>query len=310
MTNFLENGTIIPHGLLSVCDPSDFLRGFNKSYNSTALRFGVIRKIYPVSDPGNISKLSTEYDVEVIEQDMNRGVAPVTYKNCLSVDSLGGIGDFFEKNFRAQTQSANLQLPLTKGQDGATVLVLCLDATTGKGVVLGGLNHPDRSTTLISTDPHLEGEYNGVNIKVNSDGSTALTFKGATDSHGVPTDSSQGPTAVTIEKDGSFQVMHKSVTFRLDKQGTVTVTATKDVVVNCDNATITASGDATITATGKATIEGEHVNLGKNASDAVIKGDTFKKYLDALSVATALGPSGPPILPMPPTSLSTKVKTE
>jgi hypothetical protein len=104
--------------------------------------------------------------------------------------------------------------------------------------------------------------------------------------------------------------MHKSVTFRLDKQGTVTVTATKDVVVNCDNATITASGDATITATGKATIEGEHVNLGKNASDAVIKGDTFKKYLDALSVATALGPSGPPILPMPPTSLSTKVKTE
>src|ERR1035437_1026345 len=135
MSNFLSNGTVMPHGLLS-CDASDFLRGHNKTYNSTALRFGVIRQIYTKNDPKNVSKLSTEYDVEVIEQDMNRGVAPVTYKNCLSVDALGSIADFFEKNLRVQTKSDNYQLPLTKGQNGATVLVLCLDATMGKGVVL------------------------------------------------------------------------------------------------------------------------------------------------------------------------------
>ena len=159
MNNFLDSGAIMPHGLLS-CNPADFLRGHAKSYNNTAFRFGVIRQIYPKDDPQNVSHLSTEYDVEIIEQDMNRGIAPVTYKNCLSVDSLGSIADYFEKNFRSQTQSNNFQLPLTKGQKGATVMVLWLDATTGKGVILGGLNHPDRPTTLIDDQPRLSGEYN------------------------------------------------------------------------------------------------------------------------------------------------------
>ena len=245
MTNFLDNGTVMPHGLLS-CSPSDFLRGHNKSYNNTALRFGVIKNIYSVNDPKNISKLSTEYDVDVIEQDMNRGIAPITYKNCLSVDALGSVADFFEKNFREQTQSDNAQLPLTKGQNGATVLVLCLDATTGKGVVLGGFNHPDRPTTLVDDQPRLSGQYNGVGIAINPDGSCSLTFNGATDNNGVPTDSSQGVTQFQIQTDGSYQLTNSSVTILGSKSGALTITATGDVNVNCDNANVTASGDAII----------------------------------------------------------------
>ena len=295
MSNFLENGTVMPHGLLS-CNPSDFLRGHNKSYNNTALRFGVIKRIYSVNDPKNVSKLTTEYDVEVIEQDANRSVAPVTYKNCLSVDSLGSIADFFEKNFRAQTESDNFQLPITKGQNGATVLVLCLDATTGKGVILGGLNHPDRPTTLVDAQPRLAGEYNGVNVQVSPDGSCILTFKGATDNQGVPTDSSQGPTVFQIKTDGSFEFMHSTIDILADKSGTLSITT---------------KTDCTITAEGTTTVEGKDVKLGAAASESVVLGDSFKKYLDTqFIVATALGPSGTSIVKMPADTLTTKVKTE
>lgn len=261
MTNFLDNGTVMPHGLLS-CNPADFLRGLNKSYNNTALRFGVIRKIYSINDPGNVSGLSTEYDVEVIEQDMNRGIAPITYKNCLSVDALGSIGDFFEKNLRVQTESDNFQLPITKGQNGATVLVLCLDATTGKGVVIGGINHPNRDTTLIDNQPRLAGAYNGVAVAVNPDGSTSLTFNGATDNYGVPTDPSQGPTTFQIQTDGSFQFNHSSITILAAKSGELTITTSGD-------ANITVGGDCNVNSTGKTSITASEIDLNGGLAEVL-----------------------------------------
>jgi len=259
MSNFLDNGTVLPYGLLTH-DPNDFVKGFQKSFNNTALRLGIVVRSYDISHVNNITKLSTEYDVIVFEQDANRGVALITYKNCLSADSFGSIADFFEKNFRVQTRKSTVgHEENTKGQDGAVVLVLCLDGTTGKGVILGGLRHPDRASTLSNSAPHLEGEYNGVHIKVNTDGSTSLVFRGATDNNGKVIDSSQGDTTVKIETDGSFQIDHKTITFRLDKNGVATIQAKGDVNVLTDgNANVTAQknaniqcADANITASGK-----------------------------------------------------------
>ena len=267
MTKFLDNGTVMPHGLLS-CNPSDFSRGFNKSYNNTALRFGVIKNIYSVNDPNNVSNLSTEYDVDVIEQDMNRGIAPVTYKNCLSVDGLGSIADYFEKNFRVQTQSDNLQLPLTKGQNGATVLVLCLDATTGKGIILGGLKHPDRPTNLTSAEPQLYGEYNGVAVQINPDGSTSLTFNGATDNNGNLVTPGQGPTTVAISTDGTFSVSHSGATVHAYKSGDVNIAATGNVIITAQgDVDITSQGNTNITASEKVVVMAPEIDLNGNSSD-------------------------------------------
>lgn len=350
MNNFLDNGTVMPHGLLA-CDPSDHLRGLNKSYNNTALRFGVIRKIYPISDANNISKLSTEYDVDVIEQDMNRGIAPVTYKNCLCVDSLGSMPDFLEKNLRAQTQSKNHQLPLTKGQNGATVLVLCLDATTGKGVILGGLNHPDRPTTLSDSQPRLSGEYNGVAIAINPDGSCSLIFKGATDNSGKIVDSSQGNTTFKIETDGSFQFDHSTITIRADRSGVLTINAKSDGNVTIGgNATVTVAGNTTVTTTGNTTvkttgnteidtqgnttvnttgnakiltkgsadiiasglttIDGSAIKLGQSAIEAVIKGNTLVQIFNNHTHIGNLGQKVSPPLQPMEPALSTHVFTQ
>lgn len=277
MANILDDGTVIPHGLLSA-NNSDFTRAFEKSYKNTALRLGIITNIYPISDSKNVTRLSTEYDVIVIEQDANRGITPVTYKNCLSIDSLGSLADYFEKNYRSQTQTDNQFVPNTKGQNGAIVLVLCLDSTTGKGVILGGQNHPDRPTNLKTSEPQLYGEYNGVQIKINPDGSTSLTFNGATDNNGDVIDTSQGTTIFQIEKDGTYEFTNTSVSIQGNKSGILNITctgaanikATGDTNINtqaaCNitaqgNASINTQASANITSSGKTSITASEIDL-------------------------------------------------
>lgn len=262
--NILDNGAVLPTGLLSE-NASSMMEGFNKSYRNFPLRVGVVTASYPVKNENNRSKLTTEYDVLVIEQNADRGATTIQYRNCFSSEGLGSIADYFETALRPKKKkttrgdSTNL-----KGQDGAIVLLLCLDAMSDKGIIIGSLTHPDRKTKLVDEGPLLQGEYNGVHITVNTDGSTSLTFKGATDSHGNPIDESQGDTTVKIEKDGSFQVDHDTIAFRLDRTGNaslaakksitlaassdVTITAAGNVSVKCANATVTASGKITETA--------------------------------------------------------------
>jgi predicted transcriptional regulator len=318
MSDPLENGAVLPTGLLAP-NHGAMMEGFNKSYKNFPLRVGIVIASYPPDDDRNRSKLTIEYDVSVIEQNADISATNIVYRNCMSAEGLGSIADYFEMALRFKKQKMTKGDAInTKGQDGAIVLMLCLDGMSDKGIIIGALTHPDRETNLTDQGPLLVGEYNGVKIMVNTDGSTSLTFRGATDNMGNVIDSTQGTTTWQIKTDGSFEFMHDAIDILADRKGALTVTTKTDIILNatgnvtatCKDATVTASGDATVTASGKATVEGQTVNLGKGASDAVIKGDTFKKYFDTLQVATALGPSGPPIMPMPPTSLSKKVKTE
>lgn len=229
MDNFLPNGAVLPFGLLGN-DEMAMFNGFKKSYNNVALRIGVIVQNYPVSDDKNHSKLTTEYDVLVLEQQEDKGTTTLLYRNCMSAEGLGSMADFFEKTLRTKTAKTTKGDAINlKGQNGAIVLLLCLDGMSDKGIIIGALTHPDRPTTLVDSDPHLEGEYNGVNIKVEDDGSTTLTFKGATDNDGKVIDSSQGDTTIKIEKDGSYQVGHKTITQRLDKNGKASLTTDDDI---------------------------------------------------------------------------------
>lgn len=256
MNNRLSNGAILPHGLLGE-DPTAILGGFQKSYQNFALRIGVVVSSYPVNNDGNKSKLAMEYDVLVVEQNADKGATTIMYRNCLHAEGLGSIADFFEvalrpkKNKTRKGDSVDL-----KGQDGAIVLLLCLDGMSDKGIIIKSLTHPDRKTTLTDEGPRLEGEYNGVNIKVEKDGSCTLTFKGSTDNSGKVIDSSQGNTVVKIEKDGSYQVNHKTVTQRHDKNGKSNLTADDDISnTTKKNFNITANENVQIKATKDFTLQ-------------------------------------------------------
>lgn len=320
MTNFLDNGSVLPHGLLGQ-DMARNMGGFNKTYRNTALRVGVIVDIYPVDDDNNSSGLSTEYDVMVMEQNEDKGSTTILYRNCIKADGFGSIADFMEMNLRPlQEKTSKGDAINLNDQDGTIVLLLCLDGVSDKGVIIGCMTHPDRETTLADDQPYLEGEYNGVNVVIDTDGSTILTFKGATDSQGEPTDDSQGDTTIQIETDGSFQIDHETITFRLDRtEGTATLDCDTDVdVITGGDVNVTADGDVNVDAKGdiNAKAEGD-IHMDGSGGQLHLSGETvamgageelldlfdqtlklFSQTLQAIQAqthGTGVGPSSPPI---------------
>lgn len=264
MSNQLENGTVLPSGLLTSASHSS-MSAFKKTYQNSSLRVGVVIASYSVSDSSNVNKKVPEYDVFVFEQNENTSSTTITYKNCVAATGFGSKTDFFEARLRSyQNKTTKDPIITPSGQNGAIVLLLCLNGLSDTGIIISSLSHPDRTTTLTGSTPHLEGEYNGVNIKVNDDGSTSLTFNGAKDNDGKIIDSSQGVTEIKIEKDGSFQVDHSTITFRLDKTGTASLTAKKDVDVTAQgnisfqiqgNADINVKGKVALTSGGDTTVD-------------------------------------------------------
>lgn len=228
LNNFLNNGTVLPSGLLEASE--NLSEGFNKTYKNTALRVGIITDTYDLSSDQNVSKILVEYNVLVIEQNEDKGSTIIPYRNCIAASSFGSIADFFEAKLRKLEKKTTEGItPTFSGQNGSIVLLLCLNGFSDTGIIVGALSHPDRKTTLKDEGLHLEGEYNGINIQVNDDGSSLLTFKGATDNDGKPKDSSLGTTEISIEKDGSVQFKHKTITQRLDKNGDVSLNTTGNI---------------------------------------------------------------------------------
>lgn len=315
MNNYLPNGSVLPFGLLG-SDYESSIAGFNKTYRNSALRLGVVVKSYDVSNESNITKLTTEYDVSIFEQMEDRGSTIITYRNCISAEGMGSIADFFERTLRVKQSSSENDKAITdvRNQNGAVVLVLCLDSVTEKAIIVGSITHPDRRTNLEGKTKYLEGEFNGVNIKVDEDGSATFTFNSPTDNDGEQIDKSITPTTVSVSSDGSFQIQHSTITLSLAKSGVVTLTSTDNLNISCKDANVQSSGDVNITAAGTATVEAPAVKLGEGAAEAVVKGDTFKKLFDththAYDDAGSPSVTQPPLMPLSPSALSTKVKTE
>ena len=322
MSNFLNNGAVLPNGLLDYSsDGMD--EGFNRTYRNTAMRLGVIVACYPTTDKRNKTKLAPEYDVVVIEQNEDKGSTTSLYRNCLSAQGLGGIADFFEVTYRKQvTKKYKSDAVRLNEQNGSLVLVLCLDNASEKGMIIGGFPHPDRKTTLKDDKPHMEGEYNGINLKVESDGSTTVTFKGATDNDGKLLDEKSTPTTIKIEKDGSYQVEHKTIKQRFDKKGKADLTADDDIsnttkknfnVTATENVNTTSTKNTSmkmaeflLKASGSAALEVSKLAI-KAESEIKIEGSQFQVEASSMAKIKAStitldgmvalgGPGGQPIL--------------
>lgn len=194
--------TVLPSSLLEFAEDSYF-SSFAQSFQNTALRIGIVKSISKIEDERNVDKRTLEYDVLTFQQDKDKGIVPITYKNCVTMDSFGGIADFFEFVKSSPTTPNSTDM---KVEDGSYVLLLCIDGTSTRGVIIGALPHHNRKSTLKNLkDKHLESEYNGLRMKINDDGELTITFKGKTDKKGKPT-TTTGGSQIKIEKDGSLEI--------------------------------------------------------------------------------------------------------
>lgn len=244
MSNILSTGAVLPSTLLSVQD-SSAMSAFNKIYNNVQLRAGTITASYDIDNPNNINKKSPEYDVLVLEQDRNSGTTPITYRNVISMDSFGGISDFFEFKRRSKTKEKTKSDVLDN--DGQLVLLLCLDGNAKKGIIIGGIKQAQRLTKLATkAGLHLEGEYNGCNWKIDKDGAFTVTFKGPTDNEGKLKKPEVSGSTVKIEKDGSIE-LNTSKTDKPEKNESLRLDKTKQEVnvTSRKNISVVAGGDFT-----------------------------------------------------------------
>ena len=199
-----------PSGLLGILK-NEKISSFSKKFANTPLRVGVVVKCYEKDDKQNITKIVPEYDVVTSELNSQNGQSFTKYMNCISTDSFGGVADFFEYKLRPTEEVFEESYSFGK-QNGSIVLLLCLDGYSEKAIIVGGLpnvldSEKQRSTTLTpENELHLEGEYNGVNWKVNKDGEFTLTFRSKTDNNGKAQDEKAGGTHFQINKKGSVDI--------------------------------------------------------------------------------------------------------
>jgi hypothetical protein len=279
-----NNETTVNSSLYSIEDSPE-QKFFEKIYNKTSLMAGIVIRVYETDDEKNLNKNIPEYDVLVVQQNGLESMEPTIYKNCINVESFGGKADFFEYKMRAvdnkpqDNQKAILNVNF-KEQHGNMVLLLCLDGSTDKGIIVKSVSHKGRKTKLTKeAGLHLEGEYNGLNWKIDKDGALTVTFKSKTNNEGVPQDKQAGGTHIQIDKTGQVDINTnlkdaEETYIRMDKKNkdvglkagnNIGLTAKKDVGINAEgnvnvsskaSVAINAEGTANFTAKSAITVDG------------------------------------------------------
>lgn len=105
-----------------------------------------------------------------------------------------------------------------------------------------------------------------------------------------------GTSSMQIDKDGQVTIKNKDgATIVMNTDGSIVLSNAAGASINMDAANDKITATATL------------LELN-GASEAAVLGDAFKAYFDTHVHPTGVGPSGPPSVPMPASTLSTKTK--
>lgn len=277
----LSDGTILPH-YFEVRDTSS-AHGTPGFFSEVAILAGeVVKTIYP-DDPDNVSKQFIEYVVSVWRRETNDAVERLAYR-CSQADSFGSVADWFRFSFRAATRDPAPK-PLA---NGATVFVACINGDRSNAYIIGGMPQPNRTE---SDEPRASGRYmrsrfNGVEMRINDDGSFELLVPGATDADGKPDqnrDKNNRGSKLTIGANGDITIDDQAGDSVKVSPGSksIEVTSTEKLAEKTKDATVEASSSWKLKAP-KVVVISNDVSIGGEglnpAQDGVVRGegiDTF-----------------------------------
>jgi uncharacterized protein involved in type VI secretion and phage assembly len=150
-----------------------------------------------------------------------------------------------------------------------------------------------------TSDEHITvSASNGAYATMNKDGDMLLSSK-----EGSYVNLSGKNKDLTIQDIGGAMLYMKDGEFTLTSKNGVLVKTSGNQI------DIMAGGDTVISSGGKVTINAGSVDIGAQAVESVIKGNTFQALFNAHTHVTPVGPSGPPLPPLTGLELSTAVKT-
>jgi hypothetical protein len=211
---------------------------------------------------------------------------------------------------------------------GDAVLVGQLNGQGREGVIIGGLTHAARTTTIQATDgPQYDAEFNGVHTNINADGEWTLTFKGQptnlsnlddVPSGPIPSpvyDTSVGGSYMMFDMTGGWTVSDAAQSdpqsVVIDKVGgTITIAAGQVSLILDKNAqAIDAScQEFSLQATTSATINSPKIAFGGNGIELL---DQITQLITALGAVTPMSPVGPcaPLMATPQWAQVVQIQT-
>lgn len=227
-------------------------------FKNTKLRMGEVKQIIKPTDPESLSKKYYEYSVLAVHIE-NGVLARRMYRNCVLINSLAGGGDHSSFALRESTK------PNDQSQtDGSRVLLLCIEGSNNRAIIIGGLRDERANNDINNTGHYFDWEFNGVNFKVNDDGSWEVINKGKTDNLGKkhPKANNDGVgTTIKTEANGNIQIK--------------TAKGSEIVIDNTGN-------KINIKADSEVTIDSDKVKIGSGASQSVVLGNELVTILQEL----------------------------
>lgn len=258
------NDTVFPSFLMPQQSQPNQIDRIN---DNTRLRVGVVKKVIYPNQKESVSKKFIEYDVLVLEQNIQGGMAPVLYKNLLAAEGFGSIADFATYSYRPQKTVKNQKK--TAGispaeQDGAVVLVLFVDGMSNRGVIIGSLGHPDRKFNHEANKHELFFSFNGISFHIKDDGSLEAKFIGKTKHDGSPEKKDLGETVLKIDAEGGFFITHKNAQLIIAKDGSFSVKNKNTTEINTEKSITYTTKDAL-------TINAEKAITQKTKQDLILE---------------------------------------
>lgn len=281
--------SIINSSLYQQSAKPEFTSSTERTLNNPALRVGIVVETFNVGDNENINGLVPEYNVTCIEQDGSFGINTVAYKNCVIMDSFGSQADFFHFTRRLPKNSKKVKQSGTiRNQEGAVVLLLCIDKNSEKAVIIGSLSNPSKKEKLTKDKGHhLEGEFNGLSWSIDKEGALTVKFKGKTKETGEAESQELGGSSASIEKEGSIQINTKGKEkVRLDQtKKTIDVEAESDInIKNEANIKITAKEKIEIKAKDKEVLLENNLKVQASGQGELLFQNILKVQADTLDV--------------------------
>jgi hypothetical protein len=279
------------------------------------LRLGIVKRIYRDSVTTDI-----RYLVEM--RDMNDAIEV----NCRLLRRLGGAFNYEDTILHGYKISDQPDATTDfKAKAGDTVLVAFLNGEAREAIILGGVSHPARASTLaIDKGPQYLSEFNGVENSINDNGEFTVTFKGIPTNIAVldkapsaklpaPTyDTAVGTTFMKFDKTGSWEISDNAKSdlqrIRIDKpNGQILVNAgqvslkitkssqdvalkTKTLEITADTSITEKTTDWATTASATAKIKSPKVAFGTDGIELL---DQLAQLVDAIGMLTAISPVGP-----------------
>ncbi|CAB4127405.1 hypothetical protein UFOVP75_180 [uncultured Caudovirales phage] len=173
------------------------------------LRFGRVVNVYLPDNPANQNKHFTEYDVLVEQGSEHEEASRYFLPRCCVLSDFGGAADYSRWTPRPMDPSKKKDPDFG---DASRVLVLCVNASTFNGIILGGIQHSKGVPDNKDDGHNAISVFNGITTSINKDGEWTLTYGGATDALGV--------TQVAKDVAGSK--------FRLTKDGSISFSTSGD----------------------------------------------------------------------------------